>query len=865
MATQVLLRQAQRFTISGVLVTGLHVLFAVSLIRWAQVSPELANGLAFAAATIFSYVINTLWSFSSPLHGRTLIRFIVVSLLGLLLTVAVSGLAEFYGLNYWLGIACVVCTVPPVTFLLHRFWTYQADSLNSALEIFPFMRAIFSYMENNHYRTLKWSAGSSVFAWNPIGWLSILAGLFAFVVITGGTILMPEYVDWLMAGDPAANFLGWQFFRYSPMLQFPLGANPSYGTDLGNSIVYTDSIPLLALLFKPFNVFLPDQFQYIGLWVVICFALQAFFAHKLLARFTSDKWLSLIGSGFFLLAPACLWRLHGHFSLFGQWVLLAGLYLYFSSRFSLGWWIGLLSVTALIHAYLLVMVGVIWAADLWQRGWQRELKLTQLWLCFFAGGIFTVAIMWLAGYFMVGGGVGEGGFGTFRMNLLSLIDPVDRATRITWSRLIRDQPETSRDYEGFNYLGLGMLMLAVVASYELLRRPKIAIEYRSLAPILLISLTLTIFALSNHVALGSYELGTYVIPQFLESLANAFRSSGRMFWPVYYLIYLGLFYLVFSRLERRVAITVCTTLLVVQAADSSAALRHFRNKFSNPPKWSSPMQSRLWSDIGSRYKRIIYVLPRNAPDAFLPWAHFAAENRMTINFGFFARVDPVKLDKARKRVAASVIDNELDPEALYVFEHDGLWALASSQVAMSDMVGMLDGFRILAPGLKECSTCDRVAIGGVRTEGGLNYSTGERISFTQDGTSLKYAVLGWSGPEPWGTWSEDDASIVMLKLPSVPDGNLALRFEGHAFVTEKHPAQEIDLLVNGHLVETLRYSVPQTTETRAISIPRSLITDRLLRIEFRFKNPKSPQELGLSTDSRRLGLGLVSLQLEKQR
>ena len=120
-----LTRRMQRFIVSGILVTGLHVLIAASLIRILLWAPPLANGMAFVGATIFSYVINTRWSFSSPLHGRNLFRFIVVSIIGLLLAITISGLAEFYGMHYWFGIAGVICTVTPLSFLLHSFWTYK--------------------------------------------------------------------------------------------------------------------------------------------------------------------------------------------------------------------------------------------------------------------------------------------------------------------------------------------------------------------------------------------------------------------------------------------------------------------------------------------------------------------------------------------------------------------------------------------------------------------------------------------------------------------------------------------------------------------------------------------------------------------
>lgn len=119
------MKQIQRFAISGLLATSIHVLIAAGLIRLLGMSPPFANGVAFATSTVFSYMINTLWSFSSVLHGRNLVRFVCVSIIGGALAMGVSAVAVQYGLHYFVGIGLVAILVPPVTFLLHRFWTYR--------------------------------------------------------------------------------------------------------------------------------------------------------------------------------------------------------------------------------------------------------------------------------------------------------------------------------------------------------------------------------------------------------------------------------------------------------------------------------------------------------------------------------------------------------------------------------------------------------------------------------------------------------------------------------------------------------------------------------------------------------------------
>ena len=80
--------------------------------------------------------------------------------------------------------------------------------------------------------------------------LPIALGFGAFLLIAGPFVLFPSNQQWLFGGgDATQHYLGWIFFRNGPW-SIPLGLNPSYGFDINNSIVYTDSIPLLAIPFK---------------------------------------------------------------------------------------------------------------------------------------------------------------------------------------------------------------------------------------------------------------------------------------------------------------------------------------------------------------------------------------------------------------------------------------------------------------------------------------------------------------------------------------------------------------------------------------------------------------------------------------
>nr|WP_225927511.1 GtrA family protein [Pseudomonas ekonensis] len=120
-----MIRRGLRFAVTGLFVTALHALVAVLIIRFVSPRPPVANGVAFAMATVVSYAVNTAWSFSARLHGKTLLRFMSVSAGGFLLAVFVAWSAQVAGLHYLLGVAAVALTVPAFTFVLHNVWTYR--------------------------------------------------------------------------------------------------------------------------------------------------------------------------------------------------------------------------------------------------------------------------------------------------------------------------------------------------------------------------------------------------------------------------------------------------------------------------------------------------------------------------------------------------------------------------------------------------------------------------------------------------------------------------------------------------------------------------------------------------------------------
>ena len=109
----------------------------------------------------------------------------------------------------------------------------------------------------------------------------ILISTILTSMFNGFENISPFNTKWLFYGnDMSSHQTGWFFFK-NDIWRFPLGSNPNFGDQIGNSIIYSDSIPLFAIFFKLFNFMLPDKFQYFSFWFIICFFLQGFLSFLL--------------------------------------------------------------------------------------------------------------------------------------------------------------------------------------------------------------------------------------------------------------------------------------------------------------------------------------------------------------------------------------------------------------------------------------------------------------------------------------------------------------------------------------------------------------------------------------------------------
>ncbi len=119
--------------------------------------------------------------------------------------------------------------------------------------------------------------------------------------------------------------------------------------------------------------------------------------------------------------------------------------------------------------------------------------------------------------------------------------------------------------------------------------------------------------------------------------------------------------------------------------------------------------------------------------------------------------------------------------------------------------------------------------------------------------------MGLYGKEPNGRWGSD---VVKLFFKVENKEALYLKFELMPFVTENFPDNTGKIYINDAKVGEWKFTAMQR-DNLYFTVPANLIEDDgSVMIELVSDNVTSPYELGLSSDTRKLGLFFYNMQIE---
>jgi len=682
--------------------------------------------------------------------------------------------------------------------------------------------------------------------------------------------LNPLNTLWLYNDNPdnAAIQAGWYFFK-NDIWRFPLGLNPNYGHGLNNTIIVSDGIPILAILFKLLAPLAKFEYQYISSWYLLCFILQFYFAFKIINFFTKNFYFSFIAANFFILAPVFLYRLTLDPVQSAHWILLWFLYNLFKYKFELTekkiLLILLVSVSINIYFVAIISVPIFFFFFFkFFYNLEKKTKIIKKFLIIYSSLLF---LMFLLGYFVtpISSSVG-GGFGVYNLNLLTIFDPVVQRRDQIWSNFFSSiNISQNSKVEAFNYLGLGQFCLILTAFFILFKRRNILKIFFNFERKYLIFLGTFLFflfliALSNKIYFGDILLLEIKLNNYILGILSIFRVSARFFWLVTYLVLAISLLIIFFEFKKKkyLILLFCFSL---QLIDTFPGLKkNFKHNFDSPIK-----NFENFNDIFSTYQIINISYPENYSNKFIFFSgYFEKFRTVSTNFSVQARFNRKKAAQSRDLIYKKLFSKDIKENEVIIIENISHLKHLKTKFKKDEFVFLLrNNFWFLAKkGKLKMSEFEKRKIDDVKLDPII---FGRRLELNLE--KPKYFGLGWTYPREYnhidnklGAWSEGNKSSLLFRLNN--NEKIFVTFFYEANIQKKNYEFLMEVSVND--INYKKFLINSDGEkTFSLNIDPKNLNSRDIIIDFNFSNIKSSWEQAYKPDFRSLGIKLKSIQFEK--
>ena len=699
---------------------------------------------------------------------------------------------------------------------------------------------------------------------------ALLIGAIVFLIVLGPSFLAGHapFLETPLA-DVAAEQASYVLVARAPW-HLPVFGLPDVNTPEGANAVFMGGMPLYALVARLLRPFVHQSTAMLGMWYLICYALQGHSFFVLMRQVTRKEPLLLaLASLSGVLAYAFVTRF-GHISLCAHFTVIYAMAAAMQTQQEgADWrrglaWLALLNVVALlIFAYLAVPTFALFGGAVLGLLHKRKLGLVGAAAITAAFLALMLSVAGLAGFFWSvqrAEPVDMSSYSELGFNIGSLFIP-PQSILFPRQALIREW------WGGDFYLGVGvmaLLVLAVLADARALGTTMV--RNWPLAGVLAILLA---YAVSNKVAFGPYVLFEYPLPAWLQPVLGIVRAGGRLFWPIGYLVMATAFGVVVRAYRPRVAgglVAGAALLSVVEASGSTSFVRFLA--FTPPPlpvAWSG-LQDVMDAHRAVRVYPSFWCNP-GADDT--PKRRLHAEIQLTSARAGLASNSAITVRKMKDcdRENATMGQDVLRPGELDIF--------TSPEVARA----ALDGRPEAVSGA--CRQFDLVPSSGVMCSIDWTRDTALPISQLQplttlwpalaEGDTIDFGVHGnwerfagsgwWVASDGSTTWTEGDQSSLRFDIAgNTRPRHLSLVLKAIPAIGPGAPTRTVDVALNGRQVARWTFGRMEMT-SRTVNIPPDLIPGNIV-LSLEEDGHRSFKEQGLGDDPRHGGLAVQSVRLE---
>src|SRR5262249_36549715 len=171
------------------------------------------------------------------------------------------------------------------------------------------------------------------------------------------------------------------------------------------------------------------------------------------------------------------------------------------------------------------------------------------------------------------------------------------------------------------------------------------------------------------------------------------------------------------------------------------------------------------------------------------------------------------------------------------------------------LANIADAIRLMQQFMPSAAGIGAVAIRDAGGTGEIVVQRGEPLAFGFGGNGVRGLANGWGEAEDWGTWSVSKRARIRFVVEKPGKGPIHADLRCRAFVHKRHPRLDVTCRIEGHNIAAWSCTMSAPSGTQRLTIPADIVpANGIFDLEFSMSEPRSPAELGASSDARLLGI-----------
>jgi len=518
-------------------------------------------------------------------------------------------------------------------------------------------------------------------------WDLILPSIPVYLVSVfnvGMQALNPRDISWL-ASDNFTSYIAQVYYLSQPW-HFPLGANHNYGLENATSLTYTGPNLFLLIPHKIFNI--DPSFQFFGFWILINIYLQVYVGMKIAARFSKSV-LVTFSFGMLMISPFLINRMQMHLWLISHFLILWAILILikYHQNHQIDYWqvSWLILCSYVINTYLLAMVGtillswVIYVLFLQRRKLSEILRLavhilTPVTFCLLiVDGAFIMTAPYESARSLL-----TPTYGAHPANFLTMLQGdtgISAKLNSGWGDVPQQYSffklpfgHIEGDYEGFTYLGLGLLILVAIGLVVTIRENNIKKMYLQYWPYFLTGIGVWLFATSYRIGFGSFEL-RIPFPLYGKYALSLFRTSGRFMWVLAYLLVIVALIGLTRFFGKRKLTVLLIVMLLIQVMDLALPERSryaYLHDFKESPYIADGEESTKFAHISKGIETVRYWPQQNAPTGWGYVSFLAVKNNLATDGVYTSRPNFIEMRRVEAATKKHLCSNSLESTVAYI-------------------------------------------------------------------------------------------------------------------------------------------------------------------------------------------------------